>query len=96
VSNVGRFKHLRSFTALAEEVWHINDRIITGDYARAKFAIPHVERIIREYSELMTKDGATQISIKPYIAAGDAIGLCWSYNMDDCQLQGSFVPRRQR
>jgi hypothetical protein len=94
MSEIGRFRHLRAFNSLAYEVYHVNERIMTGDYARAKFALPVVERLIKEYSEYLAKDGATQIDIKPYIAAGDAIGLCWSYNIDDCQLQGSFVPRR--
>jgi hypothetical protein len=94
MSEIGRFRHLRAFNSLAYEVYHVNERIMTGDYARAKFALPHVERLILEYAELMQKDGASRISIKPYVSAGDAIGLTWSYNIDDCQLQGSFVPRR--
>ena len=96
MSDVGRFQHLRSFTALAEEVYYINERIITGDYSRAKFAMPHVERLIREYSELMTKDGADQISVQPYVGAGDCVGLTFSYRIGEVTIQGSFIPRRPR
>jgi hypothetical protein len=42
MSDVGHFRHLPAFAALSGEVYHINERIITGDYARAKFALPHV------------------------------------------------------
>lgn len=96
MSDVGRFEHLRSFTALAGEVYQINERIITGDYTRASFALPHVERLIGDYSEIMFKDGADQISIKPYVGAGDCIGLTFSYRIAEITIEGSFVPRRAR
>ena len=31
VSDVGRFCHLPAFNSLATEVYHVNERIITGD-----------------------------------------------------------------
>ena len=83
-----------NFNSLATEVYHINERIITGDYARAKFAMPHVERLILDYTVLMTTDGAEEISIKPYVGAGDCIGLTFSYRIGEVTVQGSFVPRR--
>ena len=94
MSDVGQFRHLRAFSALAGEVYHINQRIITGDYTRAKFAWPHVERHIREYSVFMTTDGADQISIKPYVGAGDCIGLTFSYRIGEVTVEGSSIPRR--
>jgi hypothetical protein len=94
VSDVGQFRHLQAFAALSGEVYHINERIITGDYARAKFALPHVERLIRDYSVLMTTDGADEISIKPYVGAGDCIGLTFSYRIGEVTVEGSFIPRR--
>ena len=94
MSDVGHFRHLPAFAALASEVYHINERIITGDYARAKFALPHVERLILDYSVLMTTDGADQISIKPYVGAGDCIGLTFSYRIGEVTIEGSFIPRR--
>ena len=96
MSDVGRFQHLPAFASLATEVYHINERIITGDYARAKFAMPHVERLIRDYSELMTKDGADQISVQPYVGAGDCVGLTFSYRIGEVTVEGSFIPRRPR
>jgi hypothetical protein len=93
-SSEGSFCHLAAFASLATEVYHINERIITGDYARAKFALPHVERLIRDYSALMTTDGAEEISIQPYVGSGDCVGLTFSYRIGDVTLQGSFVPRR--
>jgi hypothetical protein len=94
VSDVGRFCHLPAFNSLATEVYHINERIVTGDYARAKFALPHVERLILDYTVLMTTDGAEEISVKPYVGAGDCIGLTFSYRIGEVTVQGSFVPRR--
>lgn len=94
MSDVGRFCHLPAFNSLATEVYHVNERIICGDYARAKFTFPHVERIISDYSALMAKDGADQISIKPYVGAGDCVGLTFSYRIGEVTVQGSFVPRR--
>jgi hypothetical protein len=94
VSDVGHFRHLPAFAALAGEVYHINERIITGDYARAKFALPHVERHILDYSEIMRKQGADEVSIKPYVGAGDCIGLTFSYRIAEVTIEGSFIPRR--
>ena len=94
MSSEGRFCHLPAFASLATEVYHVNERIITGDYARARFALPHVERLILDYSALMAKDGADQISVKPYVGAGDCIGLTFSYRIGEVTLEGSFVPRR--
>ena len=94
MSDVGQFRHLPAFAALASEVYHINERIITGDYARAKFALPHVERHILDYLEIMRKQGADEVSIKPYVGAGDCIGLTFSYRIGEVTIEGSFIPRR--
>ena len=94
MSDVGRFAHLPAFNSLASEVYFINERIITGDYSRASFAVPHVERLISDYSEIMLKDGADEVSIKPYIGAGDCIGLTFSYRIGEVMVEGSFIPRR--
>lgn len=89
------FRHLQPFSALMQEVYYINERIMTGDIVSSKFALPVVRKAIDEHAELMVKDGASQVRIEPYCAAGGWVGLTYSYVLNgDFTFQGSCVPRR--
>jgi hypothetical protein len=91
------FQHLDGMTALLSELYEINERVLTGDIHSAQAAIksPKMPRLINHYHEALSEDGASDIYLEPYVAAGGWVGLTYSYTLPDgFTVQGSVTPRR--
>ena len=91
------FRHLDGMTALLSELYEINERILTLDIASAQAAIksPRMPKLIRHYHEALSEDGASDIYLEPYVAAGGWVGLTYSYTLPDgFTVEGSVTPRR--
>jgi hypothetical protein len=84
-----------SFHILLTEVYFVNERIATGDIVSAKFALPRVRKLIDHYVHEMAEDGLKKIDVSPYIAAGGAVGVMYSFEENGQPKEGSVVPRRQ-
>lgn len=84
-------------TALLSELYEVNERILTGDIMSAKAAIAStkMKKLLNHYHEAMHEDGATEVSLQAYIAAGGWVGLTYSYRFPDgFEVAGSLTPRR--
>ena len=90
-----QFSHVRSFVSLLYEFHELNERVLTGDIISAKSGLPKARKICGAYSKLMISEGASKVSLEPYVASGGWIGLSWSYAIGDFTLQGAQTPRRQ-
>jgi len=90
------FRHLDAMRHLIEELFEVNERIMTGDIVSAKAAIAstNVKKILNHYHEALSEEGATMISLQAYVAAGGWIGIAYSFELDGCNFEGSQVPRR--
>ena len=90
------FRHLDAMRHLLEELFFINERIMTGDIVSPKAAIAstNVKKILIHYHEALSEEGATMISLQVYAAAGGWIGISYSFELDGCNFEGSQVPRR--
>jgi hypothetical protein len=90
------FRHLDGMVALLSEVYHINERILTGDICSNKTAIQsqRMKKLLNHYHEALSEDGATKISLQAYAAAGGWVGITYSYEVDGFEVAGSQVPRR--
>lgn len=90
------FRHLDAMRHLLEDLFFVNERIMTGDIVSAKAAIAstNVKKILTHYHEALHEDGATKVSLQAYIAAGGWVGIMYSFELDGCQFEGSQVPRR--
>lgn len=91
------FRHLDGMVALLSEVYHINERIMTGDICSNKTAIAsgRMKKLLHHYHEALHEDGATKISLQAYAAAGGWVGITYSYELaDGFTITGSQVPRR--
>jgi hypothetical protein len=90
------FKHLDGMVALLSEVYHINERIMTGDICSSKSAIAstRMKKLLNHYHEALSEDGASKISLQAYAAAGGWVGITYSYEVDGFEVAGSQVPRR--
>lgn len=91
------WKHLDGLLALFSEVYEINERIMTGDINSNKSAIAsgRMKKLLHHYHEALHEDGATDVSLQAYAAAGGWVGITYSYKMSDgAEIAGSSVPRR--
>lgn len=90
------FKHLDGMVALLSEVYEINERIMTGDILGPKSAIAsdRMKKLLNHYHEALHEDGATNVSLQAYVAAGGWVGITYSYTLDGFEVAGSQVPRR--
>ena len=90
------FRHLDGMLGLLSELYHINERIMTGDICSAKTAIQseRMEKLLNHYHESLSEDGACKISLQAYAAAGGWVGITYSYEVDGFEIAGSQVPRR--
>lgn len=90
------FKHLDGMVALLSEIYHINERVLTGDICSAKAAIAsgRMKKLLHHYHEALHEDGATNVSLQAYVAAGGWVGITYSYTYDGFEVAGSQVPRR--
>jgi hypothetical protein len=90
------FRHLDGMVALLSEVYHINERILTGDICSNKTAIvsTRMKKLLNHYHEALSEDGASKISLQAYAAAGGWVGITYSYEIDGFEVAGSQVPRR--
>ena len=90
------FQHLEGMRNLIQEIYFINERIMTGDICSAKAAIAstNVKKILAHYHEALHEDGAVKVSLQAYIAAGGWVGIQYSYELDGFEVAGSQVPRR--
>jgi hypothetical protein len=94
---VSAFRHIDGMTALLSELYEVNERILTGDIVSAKAAIasPRMNKLLNHYHEAMHEDGATDVSLQAYVAAGGWVGLTYSYKLaDGFEVMGSITPRR--
>ena len=93
---VGRFKHIDSVTALFSELYEINERVLTGDINSAKAAIAsaRMSKLLRHYTTAMAAEGAEEITLEPFVAAGGWVGIRLSYDIGGCEVSCSTVPRR--
>ena len=69
---MSNFQHLDGMRALLSEVYEVNERIMTGDICSAKAAIAstNLKKILNHYHEALHEDGATNVSLQAYVAAG--------------------------
>ena len=90
------FQHLEGMRNLIQEIYFINERIMTGDICSAKAAIAstNVKKILAHYHEALHEDGAVKVSLQAYVAAGGWVGIQYSYELDGFEVAGSQVPRR--
>ena len=90
------FRHLDGMVALLSEIYHINERIMTGDICSAKTAIQsnRMKKLLNHYHEALHEDGAVKVSLQAYAAAGGWVGIQYSYEVDGFEIAGSQVPRR--
>ena len=90
------FRHLDGMTALLSEVYEINERVMCGDIVSNKAAIAsgRMKKLLDHYHEALSEDGATNISLQAYCAAGGWVGITYSYTVDGFEIAGSQVPRR--
>jgi hypothetical protein len=90
------FRHLDGMVALLSEVYEINERIMTGDICSAKSAIAssRMKKLLHHYHEALHEDGAVNVSLQAYAAAGGWVGITYSYELDGFEVAGSQVPRR--
>ena len=90
------FQHLDGMVALLSELYHLNSRIECGDIVSAKAAIKskRMEKLLKHYHEALSEDGATDIRLEAYAAAGGWVGVTYSYTFDGFEVAGSQVPRR--
>ena len=90
------FRHLDGMLGLLSELYHINERILTGDILSNKTAIQsdRMKKLLNHYHEALSEDGATKISLQAYAAAGGWVGITYSYEVDGFEIAGSQVPRR--
>jgi hypothetical protein len=93
---MSNFKHLEGMRNLILEIYEVNERIMTGDICSAKSAIAstNVKKIMSHYHEALHEDGATNVSLQAYAAAGGWVGIQYSYELDGFEVAGSQVPRR--
>jgi hypothetical protein len=90
------FQHLDGMVALLSELYHLHSRIECGDIVSAKAAIKskRMEKLLKHYHEALSEDGATDIRLEAYAAAGGWVGVTYSYTFDGFEVAGSQVPRR--
>jgi hypothetical protein len=90
------FRHLDAMRHLLIEIYEINERIMTGDILGPKSAIAstNVKKMLAHYHEALHEDGATNVSLQAYVAAGGWVGITYSYELDGFEVAGSQVPRR--
>jgi hypothetical protein len=90
------FKHLDGLVALLSEVYEINERVMCGDLVSAKAAIAstRMHKLLNHYHEALHENGATNVSLQAYVAAGGWVGITYSYTFDGFEVAGSQVPRR--
>ena len=93
---MSEFKHTDGMLALLSELFEINERILTGDIISPKAAIAsdRMKKLLNHYAEAISEDGASNIHLQAYVAAGGWVGLTYSYELDGFEVAGSQVPRR--
>ena len=93
---MSNFRHLDGMVALLSEIYEINERVMCGDIVSNKAAIAsdRMKKLLNHYHEALSEDGATNISLQVYAAAGGWVGITYSYNLDGFEVAGSQVPRR--
>lgn len=89
------FNHLKEVQNLQWEFYEANDRILAGDIAAAKFALPGLRQMCDATTSQLRSLGLVDVYLEPYIAAGGWVGLTTSYSFPDgTKVEGSSVPRR--
>jgi len=93
---MSNFKHLDGMVALLSEIYEINERIMTGDICSSKTALAStkMKKLLHHYHEALHEDGAVNVSLQAYAAAGGWVGIQYSYELDGFEVAGSQVPRR--
>ena len=93
---MSEFKHTDGMLALFSELYEINERILTGDICSPKTAIAsdRMKKLLNHYAEAISEDGASNIHLQAYVAAGGWVGLTYSYVLDGMTIEGSQTPRR--
>jgi hypothetical protein len=92
-----RFTHLDAMNALLNGVKHLNDRIDCGDIVSAKAALKTkaLADLVAVARHDLQLDGALEVTLQPFVAAGGWIGITYSYSLGaGFVVQGSPVPRR--
>jgi hypothetical protein len=94
-----RFQHLLPMQALIANLQDVNAAIDTGDLSSPKAALKSkwVADILDFARTDLTREGATDVNLDLYVAAGGWVGLTYSYAFaDGFTFQGSLVPRKVR
>jgi len=92
-----RFQHVYAMRGLIANLQDVNNAIDTGDLASPKAALKSkwVADLLDYARTNLREDGASDISLNLYVAAGGWVGLTYSFAMPDgFNFQGSVVPRR--
>jgi hypothetical protein len=53
-----------------------------------------MKKLLHHYHEALHEDGAVNVSLQAYAAAGGWVGITYSYELDGFEVAGSQVPRR--
>ena len=90
------FRHLDGMNALLSEIYEINERISCLDIVSAKAAIasPRMQKLLMRYRDILRDDGASEVFLDPFVAAGGWVGITFSYRVNEAIINGSQVPRR--
>lgn len=93
---MSNFRHLDGMHNLLIELHEVNDRVMCGDYTSPQAAINStaVKKIMLHYHEALMEDGADNVNLSLYVAAGGWVGISWSYTVDGFEVGGSQTPRR--
>jgi len=79
---------------LLQEIYFVNERIMTGDIYNARYAFPILHNPVKKCRKALEAAGASNILLDPFEAGGGWIGLVYSYNYDGHNVTGSQTPRR--
>lgn len=90
------WNHLDGMNALLSEIYEINERVMCGDIVSAKAAIasPRMQKLLMRYRDILRDDGASEVFLDPFVAAGGWVGITFSYRVNEAIINGSQVPRR--
>ena len=53
-----------------------------------------MQKMLMRYRDILADDGASEIFLDPFVAAGGWVGITFSYRVNEAIINGSQVPRR--
>jgi len=87
--------HLHLLNDLFQEIYFLNERINSGDYAKAELAMPKAEKLVKACSNDLKEQAATGVWLQAYVATGGMLGVQYVFKSGDIEIKGSVIPRRR-